>query len=253
MTVPGALSGPEDVLARLKAAGIATVAEVLERAEAVRDLNDRSNHVLRAGADTIFVKRTKSRKPSPEATALATAASAGVPVPPLAFHGVDPKAGAVVGTFDLSPRRPLDDLLREGALSPAQAEAAMSSLMEAVARLHKAHVGHRDLYLAHVYADPAAKRPDVVLIDWQRLWPLHGPLGSRVVKDLAAIESSIPDGTVPCKARARHLAHYLRSRGFPVRTLLGPLMRRVAKKAAKIRAHVPKTPVGESARPKPAG
>jgi hypothetical protein len=36
-----------------------------------------------------------------------------------------------------------------------------------------------------------------------------------------------------------------------VRTLLGPLMRRVVAKAALIRAHVPKTPVGEAARPRP--
>ncbi len=250
-TSPGVLEGPEDVLRGLNAAGIATVADVLQRSETVRDLRDRSNHVLRVGRNVIFVKRTKSRRPPEEAAALALVAAAGVPVPRLAFSGRDPQAGGIVGTFDLAPRRPLDDLLKEGRLSPAQVDAAFRSLAEAVARLHRAHLGHRDLYLAHVYADPGEDRPSVVLIDWQRHWPVLGPLGHRVVKDLAAIESSIPEGTVRARARLRFLGHYLRARGFPVRTLLSPLARRVLKKAARIRRHAPRTPVGEAARPKP--
>jgi hypothetical protein len=246
----GALEGPADVLSRLRAVGILTVADVLERSEAVRDLPGRSNHVLRAGGDVLHVKRSKSRRSSPEAAGMAAAAAAGVPVPRLAFTGIDRRLGSVVGTFALAPARPFDDLLRERALSPAQVDAAWAALAEATARLHKANHRHRDLYLNHVFVDPTSPRPGVTLIDWERLGPHHGVLGSGVVKDLAAIESSVPDGTLSCPARARFLVAYLRGRGFPVRTLLGPLLRRVVRKAARIRAHAPRTPVGDAARPR---
>jgi hypothetical protein len=226
------------VLARLSADGVATVADVLARAEPVRDLRDRSNHVLRAGGDVLFVKRSKSARPPAEAAAMREAAAAGVPVPRLAFTGVDRRLGGVVGTA-----RPFDDLLRERALAPAQADAAWLALAEAVARLHRAKRRHRDLYLNHVFVDPTSPRPGVTLIDWERMGPHHGALGGRVVKDLAAIESSVPEGTVSCLARARFLVAYLEGRGFPVRTLLGPLLRRVVAKAARIRRHVPRTPV----------
>jgi hypothetical protein len=168
----------------------------------------------------------------------------------VAFTGLDPRLGSVVGTEDLSPARPLDDLLREGRLSARQVDAAFRSLLDSVALLHRGKRRHRDLYLAHVYVDPRSPDPVAVLIDWERLGPLHGQLGPRVVKDLASIEASVPAGTVACTARARYLSHYLRARGFPVRTLLGPLMRRVVKKARRILRHVPRTPVGDAARPR---
>jgi hypothetical protein len=246
----GALEGPEDVLGRLRAAGIATVADVLARAEPVRDLPDRANLVLRAGPDVVHVKRSKSRRPSAEAAGMAEAAAAGVPVPRLAFRGLDRRLGSVVGTFALAPARPFDDLLRERALAPEQVRSAWDALADATARLHKARRRHRDLYLCHVFVDPSAPRPGVTIIDWERSDPEHGALGGGFVKDLAAIESSVPDGTLSCPARARFLVTYLRGRGFPVRTLLGPLLRRVVKKAARIRAHAPRTPVGDAALPR---
>ena len=73
MTDDGRLEGPPDVLARLAAAGIGTVAEVLARAESVRDLPDRSNHVLRIGGEVFHVKRSRRRGPSREAAAIALA------------------------------------------------------------------------------------------------------------------------------------------------------------------------------------
>ena len=88
-----------------------------------------------------------------------------------------------------------------------------------------------------------------MLIDLERLSRGHGVLGRTVVKDLAAIEASVPGGTLSCRRRARFLQSYLGARGFPARLLLGPLLRRVVKKAASIRRHVPRTPVGDAARP----
>ena len=250
MKPDGRLEGDPAALEALAADGVRTVAEALARAECVRDLPGRSNHVLSAGGLVLHVKRTKSRRPSAEAAAIRRAGEAGVPVPRIAFEGVDPKLGAVVATYDLAPARPLDDLLAEGALSPEAARAALLALARAAAALHGARLHHHDLYLNHVWADPAAPAPSVTVMDLERLSRGHGVLGRAVVKDLAAVEASVPAGVVSCKERARLLAAYLEARGFPARLLLGPLLHRVVKKAAAIRRHVPRTPVGEAARPR---
>ena len=250
MTADGVLTGDPAALALLAVEGIRTVADILARSEGVRDLPDRSNHRLVAGGRTFHVKRRKSRRPSPEAAALLAAKAAGVPVPAVSFQGLDPREGSLVGTPDLSPARPMDDLIREGRLSGEALGAAFRSLAGAAASLHSARYHHHDLYLNHVYVDSAAAAPSVTLIDLERMTGHHGALSGAVVKDLAAIEASVPQGATTCKARARFLAHYLMARGFPVRLLLGPLMRRVIKKAEKIRAHVPRTPVGDAARPR---
>jgi len=246
----GRLEGTPEVLARLARAGIETVADVLRKSETVRDLPDRSNHVLRVGEATFHVKRSRRRGPSREAAAIALAAAAGVPTAAIAFQGRAKAEGALVGTLDLAPARPLDDLLREGALFPLARDAAFRSLAEATAALHRGRLHHHDLYLNHVFVDPTGSRPGVTIIDLERATTHHGLLGRAVVKDLAAIESSVPDGVLSCEGRARFLAHYLRSRHFPVRSLLGPLLRRVVRKAARIRRHLPRTPVGAAARPR---
>ena len=245
----GDLVGDPTVLTLLATAGIRSVTDVIARSECVRDLPDRSNHRLAVGGAVFHVKRRKSRRASREAAALAAARGAGVSVPTVAFEGLDPREGSVVGTGDLAPARPMDDLIREGRLVGPPLAAAFRSLAEAAAALHGARYHHHDLYLNHVYVDPAAAAR-VTLIDLERMTRHHGALGGGVVKDLAAIEASVPAGATSCKARARFLAHYLRARGVPVRRLLGPLMHRVVKKAAKIRDHVPKTPVGDAARPR---
>jgi hypothetical protein len=247
----GRLEGDPAALAALADDGVRTVADVLARAECVRDLPRRSNHVLTAGGLVLHVKRTKSRRPSAEAAAIRAAAQAGVPVPRIAFEGVDAKHGAVVGTHDLAPARPLDDLLAEGALVPDAAREALAALARAAAGLHGARLHHHDLYLNHVWVDPSARPATVTLIDLERLTRGHGVLGRTVVKDLAAIEASFPPGVLPCRARARFLRVYLDARGFPARLLLGPLLHRVVKKSASIRRHVPRTPVGDAARPSP--
>ncbi len=245
----GLLRGDDRVVAALSAQGIRTVADVLARAETVRDLPDRANLVLREGGVVLHVKRSRSRGPARAAAGLEAAAGAGVPVPAVALVGRDRRLGSVVGTASLAPARPLDDLLRERALSPPQIDAVLSALASAVAALHEARLHHRDLYLNHVFVDPSSPRPGVVLIDWDRLSRHGGRLGHAVVKDLAAIESSVPAGSLPCLRRARWLGPYLLARGLPVRTLRGPLLRRILRKAARIRRHLPRTPVGAAARP----
>jgi hypothetical protein len=81
---------------------------------------------------------------------------------------------------------------------------------ELVARLHAMGWVHRDLYLAHLFFDPAATIGrqlhliDVQRVERPRLW-----LGRWVVKDLAALASSTPDWLVGMRLRVRWLRRYL--------------------------------------------
>lgn len=246
----GALQGPPDVLATLAGAGIRSVADVLARAECVRDLPGRSNHLLRAGGLTVHVKRAKRADAAREALAIQRAMAAGAPAAALLFHGVDPAHGALTGTRDLAPALPLDDLLRDGALDPGPRRLALGRLAAATAALHGARLHHRDLYLNHVFVDPGDAAGRIAIIDWERLGSHRRPLGRRVIKDLAALSASIPEGSVPRRERARFLLRYLAARGIPRRPVYDRLVRRIDRKAARIRAHLPRTPVGAAARPR---
>ena len=250
VTDDGRLDVRPEAVTILAAMGVVTVADVLARAEVVRDLPDRTNLVLRTPGACVHVKRSRRRGPSREAVALETAARAGVPVARIAFTGRARGLGSVVGTFDLAPARPLDDLLREGRLDADGATAALRATVRAAAALHAARLHHHDLYLNHVFVDPADPTR-ATLIDLERTTSHHGLLGRAVVKDLAAIHATIPDAAASCAARVRLLACYLEARRFPIWSLLGPLTRRVVAKAARIRAHVPRTPVGAAAAGRP--
>ena len=250
MTDDGRLDVRPEAAPLLASMGVATVADLLARAEVVRDLPDRTNLVLRAPGACLHVKRSRRRGPSREAAALEVAARAGVPVARIAFTGRARGLGSVVGTFDLAPARPLDDLLREGLLDADGATAALTATVRAAAALHAARLHHHDLYLNHVFVDPADPTR-ATLIDLERTTSHHGLLGRAVVKDLAAIHATIPAATASCADRMRLLARYLEARRFPVWSLLGRLSRRVEAKAARIRAHVPRTPVGTAASGRP--
>jgi Lipopolysaccharide kinase (Kdo/WaaP) family len=240
----------------LAAAGVATVADLLARAACVRDLPDRSNHRLEAAGRVVHVKRTKPRRwralPAlpPGFRAAAIVRGLGLPVAETLFTGRDPALGLVHGTADLAPARPLDDLLREGALDAAARRRVATRLARLVARLHAAGLHHRDLYLNHVWVDLARPDPVVALLDLDRLGAHRWRLSRWVVKDLAALEASAPEGTVSPRERLRFLLAWLRERGLPPRPHARRLLCRVAAKAARIRRHVPRTPVGAAARPR---
>ena len=242
------IEGPPEIIARLGEAGLHSVADVLAASTCTRDLPDRSNHILEAAGLTIHVKRRKGGNEPREALALERVRAAGVPTAMPAFDGVDPAQGAVTGTLDLAPSEPLDDWLRRG-LTAEQRAAAFETLAGITARLHDAGLHHRDLYLCHIFMRFEDGRAAAALIDLERLGTHRRPLGRRVVKDLAAIRSSLPEGTTTPEERRRFLARYLELRGLDP-DVLDKLHRRVRRKAARIRAHVPRTPVGEAARPK---
>lgn len=235
--------------AALASAGVLTVAQVLDASECVRDLRDRSNHVLRIGTSVFHVKRRRNVAKSAEAETLRRAQAAGVPTPAIAFEGADPASGAIVGTVDLAPARPLDELLREGAIPASSRARLIADLALAVARLHDARLHPRDLYLNHVFAFPFGARAGVTLIDLERASGRRWFRRRAVVRDLAALRASTPDERVSAGERRRFLVLYLRARGVDLRGRFASLSRAVERKAASIRAHVPRTPVGDAARP----
>ena len=245
-----ALLASTDMVERLAADGIRTVADVLARATCVRDLPTRANWELELGGSRIFVKQEKEHPESHEAAGIARARAARVPTATIAFRAADPEAGALVGTLDLAPARPFDDLLRAGALDRRTVRAVFGALADAVAALHDARLNHRDLYLCHVFVQVEDDTPRVTLIDFERLRRHRRLLGPRVVKDLAAIFASVPEGTTSRHQLMHFLLRYMRRRHIPWRGVARGLARRIRRKEARIRAHVPRTPVGEAARPR---
>ncbi|MFM8980969.1 MAG: lipopolysaccharide kinase InaA family protein [Planctomycetia bacterium] len=255
----GALEGP--LAAAARAEGVGSVADVLDRAEYVRDLPQRSNHVLRLAGCVLHVKRAKPRgflrrvpREDPEARGLARLAAAGIPCAQALLWGRDRRLGTLVATADLAPARPLDALLAEGWSPPGGPGALAGALAGLAARLHDAGLHHRDLYLNHLYADPAAGAGALrlVLIDAERVGRHRARLGRRVRKDLACLLASGPAAWWEPARAAQLVENYLAGRRLPA-GLGARLLPRLLRKAARIRGRTPRTPVGEAARPRPGG
>ena len=109
-------------------------------------------------------------------------------------------------------------------------------LAELVARFHSQGYVHRDLYLSHVFFDPAVPIGESLrLIDLQRVMRPH--IGHRrwMIKDLAALNFSTPTGLVSNADRLRWLTRYIE-----VRKLGGSARRlvyRIARKTHRIAVH----------------
>jgi tRNA A-37 threonylcarbamoyl transferase component Bud32 len=252
----GHLQGDAEVCAQLAALGIDTVGDLLDRSTCVRDLGRRSNHVFTSDALSLHVKRSRRlprlRRDMPrEARALIRCHAAGVPTATLGVYGVDRSRGALTATFALDPARPLDELLREGVLDRDARRRALARVASLAATLHAAGLHHKDFYLNHLFMDPDDLQGAVRVIDVERVARHRRALGRWVVKDLAALLHSLPDGALTDAELTRFLVRYLERRGIPRRGVLDGLVRRVRAKAARMRAHVPRTPVGEAARPTP--
>ena len=102
--------------------------------------------------------------------------------------------------------------------------------------LHEAGWVYRDMYWNHVFADEDAA--GLWLVDVERAFRPRQPFARWVVKDLAGLLASWPDGAGSRVAALRFLFAYLSDeRGDWKR-----LARRVVAKAAAIRAHVTKYP-----------
>lgn len=253
----GVLHGEAEHLERLAAAGIDSVADLVERSETIRELPDRSNHELALGDWHLYIKCGKPRRRRSgdlrmprEAAGIVAVQALSLPTAELVAYGIDPEVGAVTATASLAPARFLDEQLGADALSDTTRRAVARRLAGYVARLHDGGLHHRDLYLNHIAV--AADGTGLALIDWERVSRHARRLGRRVVKDLAALDSSARE-LLPEGERIRFLVAYLRARGIPRRGVIPGLGRRIVRKADRMLSHVPRTPVGDAARPESAG
>jgi tRNA A-37 threonylcarbamoyl transferase component Bud32 len=221
-------------------AGLASFRDFLESdaIESVRKLPDRENVRLVVGGRTYFGKRFDARHllaARREWVRLVEFEREGLPGPEPAALGTDPVEGGFVYTAEV-PGRPLDDLLREGAIASEEQPALARDLGALVRRMHELGFWHRDLYLCHVFAAREGGGWRLTLIDLARVGRKARPRRRWFVKDLAALRTSTPEGTVTPRAFVAFLRAYAGRRSRR-------LERRVARKAARMARHVPKTAI----------
>ncbi len=149
---------------------------------------------------------------------------------------------------------PLDDWIRgladpEGT-SPAEVSSqarrrAVREVARLVATVHGAGAYHKDFYACHLLVRPSGVGPAFelrcTLIDLERMRFRVRPFRRWFVKDLAALEHSIPGGVTRAD-RIRFLREYLQERTGerPRRGTVRGWIRRVRHKAARIAGHRPK-------------
>ena len=127
---------------------------------------------------------------------------------------------------------------------PNRRRVRLDRLARFVAGFHAAGFVHRDLYLSHVFVQPATGNsgdagggPDerFALIDLQRVFQPKWRHRRWVVKDLAALDYSTPRDRVGQKERLRFLCRYVRECGrFGSARQLA---RRIGAKTARIARH----------------
>lgn len=92
----------------------------------------------------------------------------------------------------------------------ARARGLVRPLARLVSRLHQCGYVHRDLYLSHIFHDPdAAVEESLHLIDLQRVYRPQWAGRRWIVKDLAALNYSVPCHLVHRTDRLRWLTYYL--------------------------------------------
>lgn len=233
----------------IPALSVPTLAD-LERAPGFRvqrRLSDRLNFVVagdeggraelygkvyeRDGLVSRLRKRRGARPGVDEAALLSRLAAEGLPVPAVAAAGALPSGRSYVVVRAVEGV-PLDDALRAGRFAaPAERRRLVRALARLVRRLHETGTVHRDLYLCHVLVSPSGCR--LSLIDFERA--LARRRARWRVKDVAALLSSVPEGFLSRTDAVRFLLEY---RGGAEG--LRRFARRVARKAAKLRAHAPR-------------
>ena len=181
-----------------------------------------------------------------EGECLLALAADGLPVPRALGWWEEPNPGggtarAFARSAVAMERVPHSETLREVCRSrPSEATRLwLVALAGLVARLHAGGWYHRDLYLQHVVlAQDQDSGERLVLLDVGRARREASPRRRWLVKDLAALLHSTPDGVGP-RARLRFLCLYARARGL-ARRERRRLARDVLAKARRIAAHRPR-------------
>ncbi len=181
---------------------------------------------------TYFLKRISGfrwREIPHEAEVLARLESEGLPVPTPVAVGSGGRAAAMI-TLGLPVVRTLEDALVRAPCSAEEAHRLLGRAAELLARLHRIGVNHRDYYAGHLLLD-AQDQP--MLVDLGRAEVRRRVPERRIVKDLAALEASLPPRVLDAAASQCILAHYFGESGGPSR--IDRLARAVKRKRERMR------------------
>ncbi len=166
-----------------------------------------------------------------EAKGIQALIDAGIATVPLVGWGTLPDGRSFLITRDLGGYEAGDKLLSAG-IDFARLRDATADL---AARLHRARLHHRDLYLCHFFAKVDGEDVQVRLIDAARVRTLPKLFARRwIVKDLAQFWYSAMQAGVPEDRRRGWIERYAQQRGW---TKWGALVRSVERKAGWIGRH----------------
>lgn len=126
--------------------------------------------------------------------------------------------------------------LRIGQLEPGSKNECSVQLAALVARLHRAGLAHRDLYASHIFVEPLADgRLQLSLLDLQRVCRPIWLKRQRMIKDLAALNYSIPIRAATLTDRLRWFRRYRAAAAHQNNQLLPGDRKLIASIAAKSR------------------
>jgi hypothetical protein len=184
-----------------------------------RKLPDRENCTLDADLDDqpirLHIKRYPIRTSAAEdeVRAIELLQQAAIPTVTLVGWGKIADGRSFIITEDLAGYGDAEKLVVAG----TPFESLLEPTADLAAKLHKAGLHHRDLYLCHFFARTEG-RIDVKLIDAARVARLGGILtrGRWIVKDLAQFWYSTMSPGVTDEQRRRWLDRYAKQRGIEV-------------------------------------
>jgi hypothetical protein len=182
----------------LRELGLTDGMSVFEHPDIVawRSLPDRENCTLDAAiadgrAVRLHVKRwragraTRPQGPADEEAGILLLKKAGIVSVPFAAAGVLPDGRGFVITEDLTALG-YDDTEKLIERGRVKFDDVSDALADVAAKLHKANLRHRDMYLCHFFVKVDEPAKDVRLIDAARVSPRPKWFGRRwVIKDLA--------------------------------------------------------------------
>jgi heptose I phosphotransferase len=181
-----------------------------------RTLPDRENCILdasTAGGTSVrlHVKRFKTSGAEDEVRGIELLQRAGIPTVPLVGWGSLTDGRSFIVTLDLAGYRDSEKLVEAG----GQFANLLEPTAHLAAKLHDAHLHHRDLYLCHFFSKLDGPRPELALIDAARVKPLPKWFAQRwIVKDLAQFWYSTTNLPVSDEERAAWLEYYAKKRGI---------------------------------------
>jgi DNA-binding helix-hairpin-helix protein with protein kinase domain len=169
--------------------------------------------------------------------------------------------GAIAGgrsfviTEDMAGYSPADKLIAGG----FPFDRLCNPLADLTAKLHKAGLHHRDLYLCHFFVKADDESIDVKLIDVARVKKLPALLTRQrwIVKDLAQFWFSTLSLPITDAQREAWLARYMEGRGesgaVPMERAIAKKVARIAKHDAKLRVKEPGRNISIPSSPSPSG